>query len=118
MRFELQQSGVRSNVLGTLPYRKPHRTPPMKVAFTLLQSFGFAVALLSAVATHRSTAAEPKRFFRADAPDAAPYTLPDPLVDRSGKKITTTADWEKTRRPEVLELFRQHVYGRVPTTPY
>ena len=26
--------------------------------------------------------------------------------------------WNKERRPEILELFRKNVYGRVPETPY
>jgi hypothetical protein len=78
----------------------------------------FAFAALAVVTTQLTTAAESKRLFRADASDAAPYTLPDPLLDKAGRKITTAAAWEKNRRPEVLELFREHVYGRVPATPY
>ncbi len=38
--------------------------------------------------------------------------LPDPLVMADGSKVGTVADWEARRRPEVLELFREHVYGR------
>lgn len=40
--------------------------------------------------------------------------LPDPLITDSGEKITTSAEWEKTRRQEILELFRANVYGRCP----
>lgn len=40
--------------------------------------------------------------------------LPDPLVTLSGEKVTTAEAWQKTRRAEVLELFRKHVYGRAP----
>ncbi len=29
-------------------------------------------------------------------------------------RITTAGQWEKLRRPELLELFREHVYGRNP----
>src|SRR5829696_4939589 len=90
----------------------------MNAHLTLTKSLGFALLALAFFATHRTTAAEPKRFFRADAPDAASYTLPDPLVDQAGRKITTAAQWEKSRRSEVIELFRKHVYGRLPTTPY
>ena len=68
------------------------------------------------VATSSATSADPRRFFQADRADAAAYTLPDPLIDQAGRKITTAAEWEKTRRPEVLELFREHIYGRVPAT--
>ncbi len=46
------------------------------------------------------------------------YTLPDVLVSSSGKKITSAASWKKSRRQEILDLFRENVYGRVPSTPY
>jgi (4-O-methyl)-D-glucuronate---lignin esterase len=46
------------------------------------------------------------------------YTLPDVLSDASGKKITSTKEWMKKRRPELLEIFRDSVYGRIPETPY
>jgi hypothetical protein len=64
--------------------------------------------------------AEPavRRFFRPDAPDMPAYTLPDPLTAADGRKIATADDWKTSRRPEILELFRKHVYGRVPATAY
>ena len=46
------------------------------------------------------------------------YTLPDPLLTLSGKKVTSPKQWKKVRRPEILELFRENVYGRIPETPY
>jgi hypothetical protein len=46
------------------------------------------------------------------------YTLPDPLTTLDGKKVTKAQVWTKTRRNEILELFRDNVYGRVPNTPY
>ncbi len=46
------------------------------------------------------------------------YTLPDPLTFRNGRKVTTPRMWTNSRRNEVLELFRENVYGRVPNTPY
>lgn len=42
------------------------------------------------------------------------YVLPDPLVDGKGKYITTQAQWLKTRRPEILDLFKTNVYGKLP----
>ncbi len=57
------------------------------------------------------------RPFRPD-PDMPAYTLPDALVTASGKPVTTADDWKRVRRPEILELFRKHVYGRVPETAY
>lgn len=46
------------------------------------------------------------------------YTLPDVLMTSNGKKITTLKFWNEVRRPEILELFRENVYGRVPSTFY
>jgi len=46
------------------------------------------------------------------------YTLPDPLVTNNGRKVKTGRMWKDVRRPEILELFRENVYGRVPDTPY
>lgn len=46
------------------------------------------------------------------------YTLPDLFTTSDGKKITTSRQWEKVRRPEILEQFRENVYGRVPETAY
>jgi hypothetical protein len=42
------------------------------------------------------------------------YTLPDPLVMTDGKAVTSAADWQNVRRDELMELFRDHVYGRRP----
>lgn len=42
------------------------------------------------------------------------YVLPDPLVAPDGTKVADAATWRAKRRPELLELFRTHVYGRPP----
>ena len=47
-----------------------------------------------------------------------PYTLPDVLTASDGKKVTSSGQWKNVRRPEILELFRQNIFGRVPETPY
>jgi len=46
------------------------------------------------------------------------YTLPDIFTSNEGVKITTAELWNKLRRPEIIELFRKYVYGRVPETSY
>lgn len=46
------------------------------------------------------------------------YTLPQPLVLNSGTPVKNAASWNKQRRDEILELFRENVFGRVPATPY
>jgi hypothetical protein len=51
----------------------------------------------------------------ADESKASPYTsLPDPLILKNGKKVTTAKMWWTQRRPEIVEDFDREVYGRVP----
>lgn len=45
------------------------------------------------------------------------YELPDPLVTADGEKVTDAKTWFEKRRPEILELFETHVYGRAPGPP-
>jgi len=46
------------------------------------------------------------------------YNVPGLLVTSDGRRVNNASIWEKKRREEVLELFRENVYGRVPSTPY
>lgn len=46
---------------------------------------------------------------------ANPYPFyPDPLITESGKKVKNAKMWYKTRRPEIVKLFEDNVYGRIP----
>lgn len=45
------------------------------------------------------------------------YTLPDPLHGDNGIAATDHEDFSRRVRPELLEKFRRHVYGRTPTEP-
>jgi len=42
------------------------------------------------------------------------YVLPDPLLCSDGTRVTSAADWWSKRRPEILRLLEQEVYGRTP----
>ena len=59
----------------------------------------------------------------ADAPNAANYdeakanpypNLPDPLVLKNGKRVTTAKMWWNQRRAEIVEDFDREIYGRMP----
>lgn len=54
-------------------------------------------------------------YYEEKVPD---YVLPDPLIMLNGQKVGNKKQWYAERRPELLELFRKNVYGRVPSTPY
>jgi hypothetical protein len=50
-----------------------------------------------------------------DESKANPYPdLPNPLVLKNGKKVTTAKMWWDQRRPEIVEDFDREIYGRVP----
>jgi len=42
------------------------------------------------------------------------YTLPDALKSSTNNAIKNKSKWEKIRRPEVLTLFEDNIYGQVP----
>lgn len=42
------------------------------------------------------------------------YELPDPLISKKGKRITTSEQWWQERRPEILKDFQDEVYGNLP----
>lgn len=54
-------------------------------------------------------------YYEEKVPD---YTLPPLLVTEDGEKVTRSNEWYKVRRPEILELFSENVYGQVSDTPY
>lgn len=67
----------------------------------------------------------------ADAPDeiisgvpanyteakAGTYTLPVPLLPADGKQVGDAKTWFAKRRPEIIKLFEENQYGRMPGRP-
>ncbi len=50
-----------------------------------------------------------------DESKATPYPdLPDPLLMKNGRKVTSSKQWFDKRRPEIVEDFSREVYGFVP----
>lgn len=45
------------------------------------------------------------------------YVLPDPLVGEDGEAITEARTWKASRREQILDLFRDQMYGRGPGRP-
>lgn len=42
------------------------------------------------------------------------YILPDPLIMMNGSPVLSTQQWERERRPEIIQLFEQHQHGVIP----
>ncbi len=43
------------------------------------------------------------------------YTLPDPLLLLNGQTVADSSAWWQKRRPEILVLFENEVYGKTPS---
>ena len=42
------------------------------------------------------------------------YTLPEILLSNSNMEITNVKDWENIRRLEILNIFKDEMYGNIP----
>ena len=76
------------------------------------------VCVLLFVGTSSFTSArEPKEYDKDVNYDEARlphYDLPPLLLTGEGKKVTTAEEWFEVRRPQIMSLFSNLVYGRVP----
>ena len=45
------------------------------------------------------------------------YSLPDLLICKDGSRVADRDIWRSTRRPEILDLFSQEMFGRSPARP-
>lgn len=74
-----------------------------------------SVAFLGLVLPEIGAAAPaPANYDEAKVPH---YTLPDPMVMSNGHPVISPQMWEHQRRPELLHLFQEFVYGRSPGKP-
>ena len=90
---------------------------PPPVHLTAEQDHQRLLELLHIASLRRGPDGDPK------SPNAANFDeskvsgnlhLPDPLVLKSGEKVTTADAWWNTRRPEIVEDFDREIYGRAP----
>jgi hypothetical protein len=93
-------------------------TPPAPVQMTANQDHQRIVDLLKMTAVRQGrngTNPQADNYANYDESKANPYPkLPDPLVLKNGRKVTTPEMWWTQRRPEIVEDFDREIYGRVP----
>src|SRR5271165_338061 len=52
--------------------------------------------------------------YNYDERKIAPYTIPDPLILENGDPVKDSKTWTQRRRPELMAIFEQQVYGKTP----
>jgi hypothetical protein len=73
------------------------------------------MALLTIVTMIAATFAPAKQdHTNLEESKVGPYTLPPLLVTQEGKQIRTADEWTNKRRPQILKLYEDNVYGQVP----
>lgn len=98
-------------------YARADEPPKPPVKMTAQEDHKRMMELLKIKELRRGADGNPKseRAANTDESKATPYPdLPDPLVLKSGEKVTSAEAWWKKRRPEIVEDFDREVYGRVP----
>ena len=79
-----------------------------------MKRFGWLVCTASAVL---ATPVEAQLDGNADEAKVRPYVLPDPLRMADGTPVTNAQQWQTKRRPELLALFTQTIFGAAPPRP-
>lgn len=82
-------------------------------AYRLMQE-RLGISALRPPVSQNPRAEHPANFDESHA--HADARLPDPLRLQDGKPVTSASLWWRQRRPELLALFEQQLYGRVPET--
>ena len=93
------------------------------IAFLTILSTTFSLAEGVAAGSNKGWRASPEQVdalmkrrpeFNYREDKVPQYKLPDLLIMSDGTKVIDAQTWQSKRRPEILELFRKHVYGRTP----
>jgi hypothetical protein len=74
----------------------------------------FAMPALAQTPAAQTTSLPPSAQANYDESKVGTYTLPDPLKMNNGAPVRSVRDWTERRRPEILALFEENVFGRNP----
>src|SRR5579864_8841994 len=81
---------------------------------TCCLTFGQAPAPKKATTPPSEVAGIPVNY---DEAKVGSYTLPNLLVLENGKPVRDARTWTEKRRPEIVRLYEENQYGRVPGRP-
>jgi hypothetical protein len=76
-------------------------------------TFGLLVIAWSLPMLHPTDVAAQAETYNYDEAKVPAYQLPELLVDKAGQKVATAAGWT-ARRAEIMELYQEQVFGRMP----
>lgn len=77
----------------------------------------YAAATILVLSTFAAQPQNTSEAYNYDESKVPPYTLPDPLVTSGGNKVMDRDTWMRQRRPELLKIFEENEYGRIPAKP-
>lgn len=89
-----------------------------KMAATIMNTRVFSIAVASAFCFSNPAATNnPVPPANYDEAKVGHFYLPDVLTMVDGSRVKTPEDWRTKRRPELLQLFEKHMFGRAPGKP-
>lgn len=74
----------------------------------------FTIVFISLFLVSFQMASAQKSQFNYDESKVPDYKLPPLFKTSEDKQVETVRSWEFQRRPEIIRLFEQHVYGQLP----
>ncbi len=95
----------------TLPVLPPMATDPNRPQITIPRSSGGGYTDAQGRSYSRTLWGA---WINYDEDKANNYTLPDPLVLKNGKPVTSAKIWWQQRRPEIVNDYETQVFGSVP----
>ena len=124
-----KDSEVAGNRLSICPKRMGHvkysyNENRMIVPFSLTKEYNtmslckfFAFGCVLVLFMSTSSAQTPVAPANYDEEKVGNFPLTDPLKTKDGQNVNTPELWENVRRPELLKLFANEMFGRMPLPP-
>ena len=120
LRLALVFAAAVSPLLAARPPEAPEDHLASPVHLTADEDHRRVMGLLHITSLRPGAEGDPKspRAANYDESKAGPFSkLPDPLQLNGGGKVKTARQWWRKRRPELVAIFDQDIYGRVPPNP-